>query len=52
MSKPKLFPASVVGSLPRPAFVLDLINERPPLSAERPLSPADQKLILDFVGAP
>jgi 5-methyltetrahydropteroyltriglutamate--homocysteine methyltransferase len=27
-----LFPASVVGSLPRPAFVLDLINERPPLS--------------------
>src|SRR5216117_3330832 len=26
-----LFPASVVGSLPRPAFVLDLINERPPL---------------------
>ncbi|MEQ1859019.1 MAG: cobalamin-independent methionine synthase II family protein [Chthoniobacteraceae bacterium] len=35
MSKPILFPASVVGSLPRPAFVLDLINERPPLSAER-----------------
>jgi 5-methyltetrahydropteroyltriglutamate--homocysteine methyltransferase len=27
-----LFPASVVGSLPRPPFVLDLINERPPLS--------------------
>lgn len=26
-----LFPSSVVGSLPRPAFVLDLINERPPL---------------------
>src|SRR5437762_6693108 len=26
-----LFPASVVGSLPRPAFVLDLINGRPPL---------------------
>src|SRR5438876_7546466 len=26
-----LFPASVVGSLPRPAFVLDLINDRPPL---------------------
>jgi 5-methyltetrahydropteroyltriglutamate--homocysteine methyltransferase len=26
-----LFPASVVGSLPRPAFVLDLINARPPL---------------------
>jgi 5-methyltetrahydropteroyltriglutamate--homocysteine methyltransferase len=30
-----LFPTSVVGSLPRPAFVLDLINDRPPLSAER-----------------
>ena len=30
-----LFPASVVGSLPRPAFVLDLINDRPPLSPER-----------------
>jgi 5-methyltetrahydropteroyltriglutamate--homocysteine methyltransferase len=28
----KLFPASVVGSLPRPAFVLDLINGRPPLT--------------------
>src|SRR2546423_1293836 len=27
-----LFPTSVVGSLPRPAFVLDLINERAPLS--------------------
>src|SRR5256714_3452637 len=27
----KLFPSSVVGSLPRPAFVLDLINERTPL---------------------
>jgi 5-methyltetrahydropteroyltriglutamate--homocysteine methyltransferase len=26
-----LFPTSVVGSLPRPAFVLDLINHRPPL---------------------
>src|SRR3989454_540018 len=26
-----LFPTSVVGSLPRPSFVLDLINERPPL---------------------
>src|SRR3954451_6319355 len=26
-----LFPTSVVGSLPRPAFVLDLINGRPPL---------------------
>ncbi len=33
MSKPLLFPASVVGSLPRPAFVLDLINDRPPLPA-------------------
>ncbi len=31
MSKPLLFPSSVVGSLPRPAFVLDLINDRPPL---------------------
>ena len=30
-----LFPTSVVGSLPRPAFVLDLINERPPLPPER-----------------
>jgi 5-methyltetrahydropteroyltriglutamate--homocysteine methyltransferase len=29
-----LFPASVVGSLPRPAFVLDLINARPPLAPE------------------
>jgi 5-methyltetrahydropteroyltriglutamate--homocysteine methyltransferase len=27
----QLFPASVVGSLPRPAFLLDLINQRPPL---------------------
>src|SRR3954471_19114086 len=27
-----LFPSSVVGSLSRPAFVLDLINERSPLS--------------------
>jgi 5-methyltetrahydropteroyltriglutamate--homocysteine methyltransferase len=35
MSKPQLFPTSVVGSLPRPAFVLDLINDRPPLSPER-----------------
>ena len=26
-----LFPSSVVGSLPRPAFVLDLIHGRPPL---------------------
>lgn len=31
MSKKTLFPASVVGSLPRPAFVLDLISDRPPL---------------------
>jgi 5-methyltetrahydropteroyltriglutamate--homocysteine methyltransferase len=31
MAKDLLFPSSVVGSLPRPAFVLDLINERPPL---------------------
>jgi 5-methyltetrahydropteroyltriglutamate--homocysteine methyltransferase len=30
----RLFPTSVVGSLPRPAFVLDLINERPPLSRQ------------------
>ncbi|MBE0542146.1 MAG: cobalamin-independent methionine synthase II family protein [Verrucomicrobia bacterium] len=29
------FPTSVVGSLPRPAFVLDLINDRPPLPPER-----------------
>src|SRR3982074_770681 len=28
-----LFPASVVGSLPPPAFVLDLTNARPPLPA-------------------
>src|SRR5881296_58220 len=35
MSESILFPASVVGSLPRPAFVLDLINDRPPLPAER-----------------
>lgn len=26
MTKPSLFPASVVGSLPRPAFVLDLVH--------------------------
>ena len=30
----KLFPSSVVGSLPRPNFVLDLINDRPPLRQE------------------
>jgi len=35
MSESILFPASVVGSLPRPAFVLDLINDRPPLPPER-----------------
>lgn len=35
MSTPVLFPTSVVGSLPRPAFVLDLINDRPPLPPER-----------------
>lgn len=35
MSKFPLFPASVVGSLPRPAFVLDLINKRPPVVPER-----------------
>jgi 5-methyltetrahydropteroyltriglutamate--homocysteine methyltransferase len=29
-----LFPTSVVGSLPRPAFVLDLIQGRPPLKPE------------------
>jgi len=35
MSKKILFPSSVVGSLPRPAFVLDLINDRPPLPPNR-----------------
>ena len=30
-----LFPASVVGSMPRSAFVQDLINNKPPLSPER-----------------
>ena len=35
MSQPHLFPTSVVGSLPRPTFVLDLLHGRPPLSAER-----------------
>ncbi len=30
-----LFSASVVGSMPRSAFVQDLINDRPPLSPER-----------------
>lgn len=35
MAEQFLFPTSVVGSLPRPAFVLDLINGRPPLPPER-----------------
>ena len=30
-----LFPTSVVGSMPRPAFVQDLINDKPPLLPER-----------------
>jgi 5-methyltetrahydropteroyltriglutamate--homocysteine methyltransferase len=30
-----LFPTSIVGSMPRPAFVQDLINDKPPLSPER-----------------
>src|SRR3954464_3582419 len=30
-----LFPTSVVGSMPRSAFVLDLINDKPPLTPER-----------------
>jgi 5-methyltetrahydropteroyltriglutamate--homocysteine methyltransferase len=34
MSK-HLFPTSVVGSLPRPAFVLDLIHGRPPQAPEQ-----------------
>lgn len=34
MSKLPLFPTSVVGSMPRPKFVQDLINDRPPLSPE------------------
>lgn len=34
MSAP-LFPTSVVGSMPRSAFILDLINDRPPLAPER-----------------
>lgn len=29
-----LFPTAVVGSMPRSQFVLDLINERPPLTSE------------------
>jgi 5-methyltetrahydropteroyltriglutamate--homocysteine methyltransferase len=35
MSKGNLFPTSVVGSLPRPAFVLDLINDRSPLPPDQ-----------------
>jgi len=35
VSNPVLFPTSVVGSLPRPAVVLDLINDRPPLPPDR-----------------
>ncbi|HEY2573389.1 MAG TPA: hypothetical protein VGH65_04940, partial [Verrucomicrobiaceae bacterium] len=35
MNHPALFPTSVVGSLPRPAFVLDLINDRPPVPEEQ-----------------
>ena len=34
MARP-LFPASVVGSMPRSTFVQDLINDKPPLSPER-----------------
>ena len=34
MARP-LFPASVVGSMPRSAFVQDLINDKPPLPPER-----------------
>jgi 5-methyltetrahydropteroyltriglutamate--homocysteine methyltransferase len=34
MARP-LFPASVVGSMPRSAFVQDLINDNPPLSSQR-----------------
>jgi 5-methyltetrahydropteroyltriglutamate--homocysteine methyltransferase len=30
-----LFPASVVGSMPRSAFIQDLINDKPPLPPER-----------------
>src|SRR5437762_14244218 len=30
-----LFPTSVVGSMPRSKFVLDLINDNPPLPANR-----------------
>src|SRR6187455_2021652 len=31
MSKPILFPTSVVGSMPRPDYVKDLINAEPPV---------------------
>src|SRR3954469_25865525 len=36
-----LFPASVVGSMPRSAFVQDLINDRPPLPRHRSDSEMD-----------
>jgi 5-methyltetrahydropteroyltriglutamate--homocysteine methyltransferase len=35
MTAKPLFPTSVVGSMPRPKFVQDLINDRPPLAPER-----------------
>src|SRR5688572_33061399 len=34
MAKPLLFPTSVIGSLPRPAFVKELIADNSPHSAE------------------
>jgi 5-methyltetrahydropteroyltriglutamate--homocysteine methyltransferase len=34
MSKDKLFPTSVVGSMPRPDYVKDLINAEPPLPSD------------------
>ena len=34
MSSAKLFPTSVVGSMPRPDYVKDLINAEPPLPAD------------------
>jgi len=33
-SKPPMFPASVVGSLPRPAYVQDLLHADPPVSQQ------------------
>ena len=38
-----LFPTSVVGSMPRSQFVLDLINDRPPLAAERYLQSSEER---------